>query len=91
MLSSGHLIYVTYYGEISIEPFLTPEFDVDHDFEVKNGCFQSLFLRVLSVSEPHSVTSNSAKRPNDGPVKVSKVAFFAIFAVFSTSTRCQRA
>ena len=31
----------TYYGEISIEPFLTPEFDVDHDFEVKNGCFQS--------------------------------------------------
>ena len=50
-LKSGHKLTVTYYGEITIEPILNPEFDVDHDFEVKNGCFQSLFprFRVISV------------------------------------------
>jgi len=37
-------------GEITIEPFLNPEFDVDHDFEVKNGCFQSLFPRFRVIS-----------------------------------------
>ena len=26
-------------GEITIEPILTPEFDVDHDFEVKKQVF----------------------------------------------------
>ena len=36
--------------EITIEPFSTPEFDVDHDFEVKNGCFQSLFPRFRVIS-----------------------------------------
>ena len=51
VLKSGHKLTVTYYGEITIEPILNPEFDVDHDFEVKNGCFQSLFprFRVISV------------------------------------------
>ena len=51
VLNSGHKLTVTYYGETTIEPFLNPEFDVDHDFEVKNGCFQSLFprFRVISV------------------------------------------
>ena len=51
VLNSGHKLTVTYYGEITIEPILNPEFDVDHDFEVKNGCFQSLFprFRVISV------------------------------------------
>ena len=51
VLNSGHKLTVTYYGEITIEPFLNPEFDEDHDFEVKNGCFQSLFprFRVISV------------------------------------------
>ena len=29
MLISGHKLTVTYYGEITIEPFLNPEFDVD--------------------------------------------------------------
>ena len=42
VLNSGHKLTVTYYGEITIEPILNPEFDVDHDFEVKTGCFQSL-------------------------------------------------
>ena len=37
MLNSVHKITVTYYGEITFEPILNPEFDVDHDFEVKNG------------------------------------------------------
>ena len=50
MLNSGHKLTVTYYGEITIEPFLNPEFDVDHDFEVKNGCFQSLFPRFRVIS-----------------------------------------
>ena len=50
MLSSGHKLPVTYYGEISIEPILNSEFDVDHDFEVKNGCFQSLFPRFRVIS-----------------------------------------
>ena len=51
VLNSGHKLTVTYYGEITIEPILNPEFDDDHDFEVKNGCFQSLFprFRVISV------------------------------------------
>ena len=51
VLNSGHKLTATYYGEITIEPILNPEFDVDHDFEVKNGCFQSLFprFRVISV------------------------------------------
>ena len=44
MLNSGHKLTVTYYGEITIEPFLNPEFDVDHDFEVKK--------RVFSVTIP---------------------------------------
>ena len=54
MLNSGYKLTVTYYGEITIEPILNPEFDVDHDFEVKNGCFQSLFprFRVISVYSP---------------------------------------
>ena len=50
VLNSGHKITVTYYGEITIEPILNPEFDVDHDFEVKNGCFQSLFPRFRVIS-----------------------------------------
>ena len=50
MLNSGHKLTVTYYGEITIEPILNPEFDVDHDFEVKNGCFQSLFPRFRVIS-----------------------------------------
>ena len=41
VLNSVHKLTLTYYGVITIEPFLNPEFDVDHDFEVKNGCFQS--------------------------------------------------
>ena len=51
MLNSGHKLTVTYYGEITIEPILTPEFDVDHDFEVKNGCFQSQFPRFRVISD----------------------------------------
>ena len=39
VLNSGHKLTVTYYGEITIESILNPEFDVDHDFEVKNGLF----------------------------------------------------
>ena len=50
VLNSGHKLTVTYYGEINIEPILNPEFDVDHDFEVKNGCFQSLFPRFRVIS-----------------------------------------
>ena len=50
VLNSVHKLTVTYYGEITIEPILTPEFDVDHDFEVKNGCFQSLFPRFRVIS-----------------------------------------
>ena len=51
VLNSVQKLTVTYYVEINIEPFLNPEFDEDHDFEVKNGCFQSLFprFRVISV------------------------------------------
>ena len=50
VLNSGHKLTVTYYGEISIGPILNSEFDVDHDFEVKNGCFQSLFPRFRVIS-----------------------------------------
>ena len=50
VLNSVHKPTVTYYGEITIEPILNPEFDVDHDFEVKNGCFQSLFPRFRVIS-----------------------------------------
>ena len=50
VLNCGHKLTVTYYGEITIEPILNPEFDVDHDFEVKNGCFQSLFPRFRVIS-----------------------------------------
>ena len=50
VLNIGHKPTVTYYGEITIEPILNPEFDVDHDFEVKNGCFQSLFPRFRVIS-----------------------------------------
>ena len=50
VLNSVNKITVTYYGEITIEPILNPEFDVDHDFEVKNGCFQSLFPRFRVIS-----------------------------------------
>ena len=50
VINSGHKLTVTYYGEITIEPILNPEFDVDHDFEVKNGCFQSLFPRFRVIS-----------------------------------------
>ena len=50
VLKSGNKLTVTYYGEITIEPILNPEFDVDHDFEVKNGCFQSLFPRFRVIS-----------------------------------------
>ena len=58
MLSSGHKLPVTYYGEISIEPILNSEFDVDHDFEVKNGSFQSLFpsFRVISDTSTRSAS-----------------------------------
>ena len=51
VLISGHQLPVTYYGEISIEPILNSEFDVDHDFEVKNGSFQSLFPRFRVISD----------------------------------------
>ena len=44
MLNSGNKITVTYYGEITIEPILNPEFDVDHDFEVQK--------RVFSITIP---------------------------------------
>ena len=30
VLNSGHKLTVTYYGDITIEPILNPEFDVDH-------------------------------------------------------------
>ena len=50
VLNSGHKLTVTYYGEITIEPILNPEFDVNHDFEVKNGSFQSLFPRFRVIS-----------------------------------------
>ena len=57
MLNSRHQLAVTYGGEITIEPFLTPEFDVIMilirccgDFEVKNGCFHSLFPRFRVIS-----------------------------------------
>ena len=43
VLNSGHKLTVTYYGEITIEPFLNPEFDIDHDFGQK---------RVFSVTIP---------------------------------------
>ena len=49
VLNSVHKLTVTYYGEITIEPILNLEFDVDHDFEVKNGCFQSLFPRFRVI------------------------------------------
>ena len=51
VLNSGHKLTVTYYGEITIEPILNPEFDLDHDFEVKNGSFQSLFPRFRVISD----------------------------------------
>ena len=53
-VKSGHKLTVTYYGEITIEPILNPEFDVDHDFEVKNGIpesARSLLPRRLSFSK----------------------------------------
>ena len=69
VLNSVHKLTVTYYGEITIEPILNPEFDVDHDFEVKNGCFQSLFprFRVISACSTgrasHSGSPDRWRRP----------------------------
>ena len=79
VLNSGHKLTATYYGEITIEPFLNPEFDVDHDFEVKNGCFQSLFPRFRVIS----VYSTGGRRT----VTISRVKFpwppfFRIFIFF---------
>ena len=50
VLNSGHKLTVTYYGEITIEPFLNPEFDVDHDFEVKNGSVSYTHLTLPTTA-----------------------------------------
>ena len=72
VLNSGHKLTVTYYGEITIEPFLNPEFDEDYDFEVKNGCFQSLFsrFRVISV---YSTGRASHSDHSSGPVSMAAI------------------
>ena len=72
-------MYVTYYGEISIEPFLTPEFDVDHDFEVKNGCFQSLFPRFRVIS---ATPLGGRRTVTISRVKFPWPPFFRIFIFF---------
>ena len=66
MLNSGNKLTVTYYGEITIEPILTPEFDVDHDFEVKNGVFSVTipeisrdFRRDESKVSEHALVDNT--------------------------------
>ena len=72
MLNSGHKLTVTYYVEITIEPILNPEFDVDHDFEVKNGCFQSLFPRFRVISDT-STRSASHSDHFSGPVSMATI------------------
>ena len=61
VLISGHKLPVTYYGEISIEHILNSEFDVDHDFEVKNGSFQSLMATPAAPLSPSTGTTLSAQ------------------------------
>ena len=88
VLNSGHKLTVTYYGEITIEPFLNPEFDVDHDFEVKNGCFQSLFprFRVISV---YSTGRASHSDHFSGQVFMATILqdFYLFRRVFQLGTR----
>ena len=76
VLNSGHKLPVTYYGEITIEPILNPEFDVDHDFEVKNGCFQSLFPRFRVIS------ANSTGRASHSDHFSGQVSMATIFRIF---------
>ena len=80
MLISGHKLPVTYYGEISIEPILNSEFDVDHDFEVKNGSFQSLFPRFRVISDT-STRSASHSDHFSGQVTMATI-LFRIFIFF---------
>ena len=85
MLSSGHELPVTYYGEISIEPILNSEFDVDHDFEVKNGSFQSLSPRFRVISDT-STRSASHSDHFSGQVTMATILQDFIFfdEVFNT-------
>ena len=76
MLNSGYKLTVTYYGEITIEPILNPEFDVDHDFEVKNGSFQSLFPRFRVIS------ANSTGRASHSDHFSGQVSMATIFQDF---------
>ena len=83
VLNSGNKLTVTYYGKITIEPILNPEFDVDHDFEVKNGCFQSLFPRFRVIS----AYSTGRASHSDHCTTISRVKFpwppfFRIFIFF---------
>ena len=79
MLNSGHKLTVTYYGEITIEPILNPEFDVDHDFEVKNGCFQSLFPRFRVISD---TSTRSASHSDHFSGQVSMATILQDFYLF---------
>ena len=87
VLNSGHKLTVTYYGEITIEPILNPEFDVDHDFEVKNGCFQSLFPRFRVIS---ACSTGRASHSDHFSGQVSMATILQDFYLFSTrfSSRC---
>ena len=80
MLISGHKLPVTYYGEISIEPILNSEFDVDdHDFEVKNGSFQSLFPRFRVISD---TSTRSASHSDHFSGQVSMATILQDFYLF---------
>ena len=79
VLNSGHKLTVTYYGEITIEPILNPEFDVDHDFEVKNGCFQSLFPRFRVIS---AYSTGRASHSDHFSGQASMATIFRIFIFF---------
>ena len=50
MVNSGLKLTVTYYGEITIEPILNPEFDVDSDSDLRNRCFESDLSRFGAFS-----------------------------------------
>ena len=83
MLNSGHKLTVTYYGEITIEPILNPEFDVDHDFEVKNGCFQSLFPRFRVIS---AYSTGRASHSDHFSGQVSMATILQDFYLFRDET-----
>ena len=87
VLNSAHKLNVTYYGEITIEPILNPEFDVDHDFEVKNGCFQSLFPRFRVIS---AYSTGRASHSDHFSGQVSMATILQDFYLFRRgfSTRC---